>query len=116
MVKWLLLELGGNVFFIIFDDVDLDCVVEGVIVLKFCNGGQICVCLNWILVQVGVYDVFVEKLLVWVFVMKVGFGIDFGIEIGLMINCVVIDKIDRYIVDVVVKGVIIVVQVVMFVG
>lgn len=38
-IKKVLLELGGNVLFIVFDDVDFDKVVEGVLVLKFCNVG-----------------------------------------------------------------------------
>lgn len=33
------LELGGNVLFIVFDDVDLDVVVEGVLIFKYCNNG-----------------------------------------------------------------------------
>lgn len=38
-IKKVLLELGGNVLFIVFDDVDFDKVVEGVLFLKFCNVG-----------------------------------------------------------------------------
>ena len=50
-IKRLSLELGGNAPFIVFDDADLDNAVEGVIVSKFRNGGQTCVCANRILVQ-----------------------------------------------------------------
>ncbi|TJV03137.1 MAG: aldehyde dehydrogenase family protein, partial [Mesorhizobium sp.] len=83
-IKRLSLELGGNAPFIVFDDADLDNAVEGVIVSKFRNGGQTCVCANRILVQEGVYDAFAEKLSQRVTRMKVGAGTDDGTEIGPM--------------------------------
>ncbi|RUV59858.1 MAG: NAD-dependent succinate-semialdehyde dehydrogenase [Mesorhizobium sp.] len=103
-IKRLSLELGGNAPFIVFDDADLDNAVEGVIVSKFRNGGQTCVCANRILVQEGVYDAFAEKLSRRVTRMKVGAGTDEGTEIGPMINAVAIDKIERHIADAKTKG------------
>src|SRR5262249_35144554 len=61
-IKKLSLELGGNAPFIVFDDADLDAVVEGAIASKYRNTGQTCVCANRLLVQDGVYDRFAEKL------------------------------------------------------
>ncbi|TIL46620.1 NAD-dependent succinate-semialdehyde dehydrogenase [Mesorhizobium sp.] len=103
-IKRLSLELGGNAPFIVFDDADLDNAVEGVIVSKFRNGGQTCVCANRILVQEGVYDAFAEKLSQRVTQMKVGAGTDDGTEIGPMINTAAIDKIERHIADAKQKG------------
>ena len=103
-IKRLSLELGGNAPFIVFDDADLDNAVEGVIVSKFRNGGQTCVCANRILVQEGVYDAFAEKLSQRVARMKVGAGTDEGTEIGPMINAAAIDKIERHIADAKEKG------------
>ncbi|RWO02350.1 NAD-dependent succinate-semialdehyde dehydrogenase [Mesorhizobium sp.] len=103
-IKRLSLELGGNAPFIVFDDADLDNAVEGVIVSKFRNGGQTCVCANRILVQEGVYDAFAEKLSQRVTRMKVGAGTDDGTEIGPMINAAAIDKIERHIADAKTKG------------
>ncbi|MER8864313.1 NAD-dependent succinate-semialdehyde dehydrogenase [Mesorhizobium sp. M0751] len=103
-IKRLSLELGGNAPFIVFDDADLDKAVEGVIVSKFRNGGQTCVCANRILVHEGVYDAFAEKLSQRVTRMKVGAGTDDGIEIGPMINTAAIDKIERHIADAQAKG------------
>ena len=103
-IKRLSLELGGNAPFIVFDDADLDNAVEGVIVSKFRNGGQTCVCANRILVQEGVYDAFAEKLSQRVTRMKVGAGTDEGTEIGPMINAAAIDKIERHIADAKEKG------------
>ena len=61
-VKKLSLELGGNAPFIVFDDADLDAAVEGLMVAKFRNGGQTCVCPNRVYVHSAVHDAFVEKL------------------------------------------------------
>ena len=61
-LKRLSLELGGNAPFIVFDDADLDAAVDGLMVAKFRNGGQTCVCPNRVFVQSAVHDRFVEKL------------------------------------------------------
>ncbi len=103
-VKRLSLELGGNAPFIVFDDADLDAAVEGAIASKFRNGGQTCVCSNRILVQAGVYDAFAEKLGARVKAMKVGPGLEEGVEIGPMINRAAVDKIERHIADALAKG------------
>ena len=66
------LELGGNAPFIVFDDADVDAAVEGLMVSKFRNGGQTCVCPNRVYVQSGVHDRFVEKLAARVAALKVG--------------------------------------------
>ena len=62
-VKKLSLELGGNAPFIVFDDCDLDAAVEGLMLGKFRNTGQVCVSPNRIYVQEKIYDVFVNDLI-----------------------------------------------------
>ena len=56
------MELGGNAPFIVFDDANLDAVVEGAILSKYRNNGQTCVCANRLYVQEKVYDEFAQKL------------------------------------------------------
>lgn len=106
-VKRLSLELGGNAPFLVFDDADLDAAVEGAIASKFRNGGQTCVCSNRILVQAGVYDAFAEKLGARVRAMKVGPGLEQGVDIGPMINAPALDKIARHVADATAKGAVI---------
>ena len=60
-VKKLSLELGGNAPFIIFDDCDMDAAIEGLMLGKFRNTGQVCVSPNRIYVQEKIYDIFVKK-------------------------------------------------------
>ena len=50
-VKKVSLELGGNAPFIVFDDADLPRAVRQLIVCKFRNAGQTCVCANRVYVQ-----------------------------------------------------------------
>ena len=56
------MELGGKAPVIVFDDADLDAVVEGVRTFGFYNAGQDCTAACRIYAQKGVYDALVEKL------------------------------------------------------
>ncbi len=85
-VKKVSMELGGNAPFIVFDDADLDKAVEGAMVSKFRNAGQTCVCANRMYVQSGVYDAFVAKLVEKTEALKVGNGLEAGVEQGPMID------------------------------
>lgn len=85
-VKRVSMELGGNAPFIVFDDADLDAAIDGLMISKFRNAGQTCVCANRILVQDGVHDVFVAKLVERVVKLKVGNGAEEGVQIGPLID------------------------------
>ena len=56
------LELGGKNPFVVFDDADIAKVSEHVARAAFSNQGQICLCGSRVLVQAGVYDAVVERL------------------------------------------------------
>ena len=98
------MELGGNAPFIVFDDADLDAAVEGAILCKFRNNGQTCVCANRIYVQSGVYDAFAEKLTARVSQMKVGDGLEPGVDLGPLINPDASEKVIEHIKDAKDKG------------
>lgn len=98
------MELGGNAPFIVFDDADVDAAVEGAIMCKFRNNGQTCVCANRIYVQAGVYDAFAEKLKDRVSKMKVGDGLEEGVELGPLINPEASEKVVEHIEDAKSKG------------
>ncbi len=103
-LKKLSLELGGNAPFIVFADADLDAAVDGLMVAKFRNGGQTCVCPNRIFVQSAVHDLFVGKLAERVAALKVGPAHIAESEIGPMINARAVEKIERHIADALVRG------------
>ena len=103
-IKKLSLELGGNAPFIVFDDADLDAAVQGAIASKFRNAGQTCVCANRIYVQAGVYDAFADKLAEAVRRLKVGNGMDEGVEQGPLIDDAAVKKVQEHLQDAVAKG------------
>lgn len=85
-VKRTSMELGGNAPFIVFDDADLDVVVDGAMISKFRNAGQTCVCTNRFLVQETIYDAFLERLTAAVAKLRMGVGIDADVSIGPLID------------------------------
>ena len=98
-MKKVSMELGGNAPFIVFDDADLDSAVAGAMTSKFRNTGQTCVCSNRILVQEGIYDKFVAKLSEAVKTLKVGNGMNEGINQGPLINESALKKVQDHISD-----------------
>ncbi|MFW1853295.1 NAD-dependent succinate-semialdehyde dehydrogenase [Acinetobacter guillouiae] len=103
-VKKVSMELGGNAPFIVFNDADLDAAVTGAIASKFRNAGQTCVCANRIYVQSAVYDLFIEKLVEAVKQLKVGNGMQAGVDFGPVIDAAAIRKVTEHIDDAVSKG------------
>lgn len=103
-LKKLSLELGGNAPFIVFEDADLDAAVEGLMVAKFRNGGQTCVCPNRVYVHEAVHEAFVGKLVARVAALQVGPASDPASQIGPMINERAVAKIERHVQDAVAKG------------
>lgn len=96
-IKRLSLELGGNAPFIVFDDADLEQAVTGIMLSKFRNAGQTCVCANRILVQDGIYERFAQRLVEEVGKLKVGDGQEDGVNIGPLINAAAVSKVARHI-------------------
>ncbi len=103
-LKKLSFELGGNAPFIVFDDADLDAAVEGAMASKYRNSGQTCVCANRLLVQDGVYEAFTAKLTEKVRQLKVGNGMDAGVNQGPLIDGNAVAKVEEHIADAVAKG------------
>src|SRR5205823_9229792 len=85
-VKKVSLELGGNAPFIVFDDADLDEAVAGALLCKFRNSGQTCISANRILVQQGIHDEFVSRIVGAAKELKVGNGLDPETKVGPLIE------------------------------
>ena len=103
-IKKLSLELGGNAPFIVFDDADIDAAVEGAMFAKFRNAGQTCVAVNRFFVQDGIYDQFLARLEQAVAALKVGNGMDKGVQIGPLIHKKGLAKVQEHVADAVAKG------------
>ena len=85
-IKRTSMELGGNAPFIVFDDADIDAAVQGAMASKFRNAGQTCVCANRFYIHSKVHDEFVAKFDQAVQQLKIGNGLDEGVNIGPLIS------------------------------
>jgi succinate-semialdehyde dehydrogenase/glutarate-semialdehyde dehydrogenase len=103
-IKKLSLELGGNAPFIVFDDADLDEAVKGAMQSKYRNAGQTCVCVNRLYVQDGVYDAFARKFQAAIEQLKVGNGLEQGVDIGPLIDDRAAAKVKEHIEDALAGG------------
>lgn len=103
-IKRLSLELGGNAPLIVFDDADIEIAVAGVMLSKFRNAGQTCVCANRILVQRSIYPRFIARLLEAVATLKVGDGFAPDSTIGPLINSRAVEKVNGHIDDALSQG------------
>src|SRR6185436_12148008 len=93
--KKLSLELGGKSPFVVFDDADLDSVVEGVVDAIWFNQGQVCCAGSRLLVQEGVEPRLVEKLRERMEKLRVGDPLDKAIDIGAIVAPAQLQKIQR---------------------
>ncbi|CAM5770119.1 NAD-dependent succinate-semialdehyde dehydrogenase [Labrys miyagiensis] len=103
-LKKVSMELGGNAPFIVFDDADVDRAIEGAMIAKYRNSGQTCVCTNRFLVQAGIHDKFVEKLIAASNALKVGNGLEAGVQQGPLIDEKAVAKVEEHLSDAVSKG------------
>lgn len=103
-IKKLSLELGGNAPFIVFDDADLDAAADGLMQCKYRNAGQTCVTANRIYVQASVYEAFAAKIKARMANLKVGSGVEAGINVGPLIDGQGLAKVESHVADALAKG------------
>jgi len=84
--KKLTLELGGKSPFIVYEDADLDSVVEGLVDAIWFNQGQVCCAGSRLLVQESVADTLLEKVKARMAKLVIGDSLDKGIDIGALID------------------------------
>ncbi|AST68780.1 aminobutyraldehyde dehydrogenase [Kosakonia cowanii] len=89
------MELGGKAPVIVFDDADLDAVVEGVRTFGFYNAGQDCTAACRIYAQKGIYDALVEKLGAAVASLKMGEPNDETTELGPLSSQAHLERVTR---------------------
>ncbi|MDH3497813.1 MAG: aldehyde dehydrogenase family protein [Gemmatimonadota bacterium] len=93
--KRLSLELGGKSPFVVFDDADLDSVVEGVVDAIWFNQGQVCCAGSRILAHEGIADQLVAKLKARMETLRMGDPLDKAVDLGAIIAPVQLEKIER---------------------
>lgn len=103
-VKRMSMELGGHAPFIVFPDADLDEAVAGAVAAKFQTTGQDCLATNRIFVHADLYDAFLARFAATVGDLRVGPGLEPGINQGPLIDAKALDKADEHVRDAVAKG------------
>ncbi|MGD0483597.1 MAG: aldehyde dehydrogenase family protein, partial [Gemmatimonadales bacterium] len=91
--KKLTLELGGKSPFIVFEDADLDGVVEGVVDAIWFNQGQVCCAGSRLLVQESVAERLLEKLRARMEKLRVGPPLDKAVDMGAIVAPVQLERI-----------------------
>jgi len=80
------MELGGHAPVLVFEDVDIEDVLNKAVAAKFRNAGQVCVSPTRFLVHEAVFERFVEGFAARARALKVGDGLADGTEMGPLIH------------------------------
>ncbi|TKI06115.1 aminobutyraldehyde dehydrogenase [Martelella alba] len=91
------MELGGKAPVIVFDDADIDQVVEGVRTFGFYNAGQDCTAACRLYVQRGIYEQMVEALGHRVATLKTGAPDDNATELGPLITRAHLERVTGFV-------------------
>jgi len=95
--KRLHLEMGGKNAILVMDDADVELAVDGAVWGAFGTTGQRCTASSRLLVQKKVYGEFVEKLAARARALRVGNGLEPGVEMGPCISEKQRDTVARYV-------------------
>ena len=95
--KRLSLEMGGKNAQIVMDDADLDLALEGVLWGAFGTTGQRCTATSRLILQSGIHDQFLARLIDRARAMKLGDGRKKGTDVGPLIHERSRQKVERYI-------------------
>jgi succinate-semialdehyde dehydrogenase / glutarate-semialdehyde dehydrogenase len=98
------MELGGNAPAIVFEDADLEAAVEGVMLAKLRNVGEACTAANRIYLHADIADAFTARLTERMAALKLGNGLDDGVDLGPLVNGETRDKVAAFVDDAVAKG------------
>jgi succinate-semialdehyde dehydrogenase/glutarate-semialdehyde dehydrogenase len=103
-MKRVTMELGGHAPAVVFDDADIGQAVNVLCGLKFRNAGQSCISPTRFLIQDGIYDIFLERFVSAASKIKVGDGLEPGVEMGPLANIRRLDSLDKIVKDAIEKG------------
>jgi alpha-ketoglutaric semialdehyde dehydrogenase len=95
--KRLSLEMGGKNAMIVMDDADLDLALEGVLWGAFGTTGQRCTATSRLILQSGIHDEFLSRLIDRAREMTLGDGRKKGTDVGPMIHESARTKVERYV-------------------
>jgi succinate-semialdehyde dehydrogenase/glutarate-semialdehyde dehydrogenase len=87
------MELGGNAPFLVMADADLDAAIDGAMLAKMRNMGEACTAANRFLVHASVAAEFGSRLADRMSGLRVGRGVDQGVQVGPLVDASARDKV-----------------------
>ena len=103
-MKRLSLELGGHAPLIVFPDADVNQVAQAAVLGKFRNNGQVCIAPSRFYVHDSISKEFTEAAVELAKKLKLGNGLEDGVQVGPMFEAKALDKTARIIDDAKSKG------------
>jgi succinate-semialdehyde dehydrogenase/glutarate-semialdehyde dehydrogenase len=103
-MKRVTMELGGHAPAIVFDDADVETASRLLATAKYRNAGQVCVSPTRMLIQMHVYDQFVDSFVQHAKAVRVGDGFDSGTTMGPLANTRRVSAMETFISDAQQKG------------
>lgn len=96
-LKRVSLELGGKNAVIVMDDADLDLAVEGILWSAYGTTGQRCTACSRLIVHQKVYGALRDRLAARIQRLRLGHGLEDGVDVGPLINREARDKVHHYV-------------------
>ncbi len=103
-VKRLSLELGGHAPLIVFPDADPEVVAKAAVLGKFRNNGQVCISPSRFYVHADIRDRFIDCAVAAAEKLRLGNGLDAGVDVGPMIRRAALDSTAALVADATSKG------------
>lgn len=97
MHKRLSLEMGGKNAQIVMEDADMDLAIDGVLWGAFGTTGQRCTATSRLLLQDGIHDAFLERLVERTRELRLGNGLESGVDVGPLIHERALEKVEYYV-------------------
>jgi alpha-ketoglutaric semialdehyde dehydrogenase len=95
--KHVCLEMGGKNVIIVMEDANLDLAIDGAVWGGFGTTGQRCTASSRVVIHEDVYDEFEQRYHRRTQALKVGNGIDPGVQVGPLINEAQLGTVERYV-------------------
>ena len=97
MHKRLSLEMGGKNAQIVLDDASLELAIDGVLWGAFGTTGQRCTATSRLILQDGIHDEFVDRLVARTEALRLGDGRVAGTDVGPLVHEAAREKVERYV-------------------
>lgn len=98
------LELGGKNPMLVLDDADLARVVHGAVLGCFASAGQLCISIERVYAQSGIYEAFLDAFVPRTRALRLGSALNYSVDMGTLLSQQELDKTVEHVQDAVAKG------------